>query len=158
MLGMDSLDISTVYGLYRKVLPSGYLRQLGRRFGLRRGIYSLGSVVWLMIHQRLQANGSLAQTVRQLRSPAGRRLLLACKRVREGRISAATGGYCQARQKLPILAASTMADRIFQRLQAQLRPGWPGINKPIFLLDGSDRKSTRLNSSHIQKSRMPSSA
>ena len=26
------------------------------------------------------------------------------------------------------------------------------------LMDGSDRKSTRLNSSHIQKSRMPSSA
>lgn len=129
--------MSTVYGLYRKVLPSGYLRQLGRQFGLRRGIYSLGLVVWLMIRQRLQANGSLAQTVGQLRSPGGRKLLPACKRVREGRISAATGGYCQARQKLPILAANLMADQIFERLQAQLRPGWPGVDQPIFLLDGS---------------------
>ena len=30
--------------------------------------------------------------------------------------------------------------------------------KPLSLLASQDRKSTRLNSSHIQKSRMPSSA
>ena len=37
--------------------------------------------------------------------------------------------------------------------------GWcePGRESPFVMLD-QDRKSTRLNSSHIQKSRMPSSA
>jgi hypothetical protein len=30
-----------------------------------------------------------------------------------------------------------MADRIFERLQSQLRPGWPGVKRPVFLLDGS---------------------
>ncbi len=129
--------MQTIYGLYRKVLPSGYLRRLGPRFGLRRGIYSLSVVVWLMIRQWLQADGSLAQTVRELRSPAGRKLLPACKRVREGRISAATGGYCQARHKLPREAANLMADEVFERLRAQLRPGWPGIDQPVFLVDGS---------------------
>ena len=34
----------------------------------------------------------------------------------------------------------------------------PVINEYIFSLDGLDRKSTRLNSSHSAKSRMPSSA
>ena len=35
----------------------------------------------------------------------------------------------------------------------------PRLDAPLFdRLDVKDRKSTRLNSSHIQKSRMPSSA
>ena len=42
----------------------------------------------------------------------------------------------------------TSADAVFSHLQV-----WQDINH-----DGQDRKSTRLNSSHIQKSRMPSSA
>ncbi len=137
VLIMSPLDIDSIHELYRKVLPSGFLRQLDRQFGLRRGIYRAGVVVWLMMRQRLETNGSLAQTVRELRSPAGHKLLRPCKRVREGRISAATGGYCQARHKLPILAANMIADEIFERLQGQLRPGWPGIDQPVFLLDGS---------------------
>ena len=43
--------------------------------------------------------------------------------------------------------------------------GWGGVEMMFFasrsgpmLTEGQDRKSTRLNSSHIQKSRMPSSA
>ena len=36
--------------------------------------------------------------------------------------------------------------------------GWVITNKQFFEKMGEDRKSTRLNSSHIQKSRMPSSA
>jgi len=137
VLIMSPLDIDSIHGLYRKALPSGFLRRLGRQFGLRRGIYSLGVVVWLMMRQRLQTNGSLAQTVRELRSPAGRKLLPACKRVRDGRISAGTGGYCQARQNLPIEAVNLMADEIFEHLRAQLRPGCPGLDQPVFLLDGS---------------------
>ena len=36
--------------------------------------------------------------------------------------------------------------------------GSPSIDFPIYKGTVGDRKSTRLNSSHIQKSRMPSSA
>ncbi len=149
---MDTLDIHTIHGLYRKVLPSGFLRRLGRQFGRRRGIYSFGVVAWLMMRQRLQTNGSLAQTVLELRLPAGRKLLPTCKRVREGRISASTGGYCQARHNLPILAANLMADEIFERLRAQLRPGCPGIDQPVFLLDGS---SIRLSAQGDLPERYP---
>ena len=35
---------------------------------------------------------------------------------------------------------------------------WCGVQKTNILLDDSDRKSTRLNSSHVVTSRMPSSA
>lgn len=90
-----------------------------------------------MITQRLQAGGTLATVVQQLRSGGYGKLLKRCKRVREGRISAATGGYCQARQKLSKLVASQIVDDLFERLQAVLREGWPGLQRPLFLLDGS---------------------
>ena len=43
---------------------------------------------------------------------------------------------------------------------AELRPEYAGLWRfdPAHTRIGLDRKSTRLNSSHIQKSRMPSSA
>ena len=41
----------------------------------------------------------------------------------------------------------------FPWLEASYKSHWAPIAAPM-----SDRKSTRLNSSHIQKSRMPSSA
>jgi hypothetical protein len=80
--------------------------------------------------------------VRQLRTSAPRALLGRCKRVREGRISTATGGYCQARQKLPILAVRMMLERIFHQLQVLLGPGGLAVPAPVFLLDGS---SVRLS-------------
>jgi hypothetical protein len=135
---MDTVNTATLYELFRQLLPGPYLRQLGRQFGFcRRGIYSLRLVMWLMICQRLQHNASLAWAVRQLQTPVPRALLAGCKRVREGRISTATGGYCQARQKLPILAATQMVERIFQQLQALLQPAGPAVAAPVFLLDGS---------------------
>ena len=64
-----------------------------------------------------------------------------------------------------------LTDHTFRRLAALLDPVQPRINlPPVNLSVGTpshkpppfvakiDRKSTRLNSSHIQKSRMPSSA
>ena len=50
----------------------------------------------------------------------------------------------------------------FRTLPGNISPIWPasGVALAAVLLCGRpiDRKSTRLNSSHIQKSRMPSSA
>jgi hypothetical protein len=135
---MDTRDVATVYGLFGQLLPGPYLRQLGRQFGFRRRrIYSLRLVLWLMIWQRLQHNASLAWAVQQLQTSAPRALLGRCKRVREGKISTGTGGYCQARQKLPLLAARMMLDRIFQQLQVLLGPGGLAVPAPVFLLDGS---------------------
>jgi hypothetical protein len=95
----------------------------------------------MMIRQRLQANGTLAEAVAQLRAGDYRCLLRRCKRVRvgriSGRISAATGGYCQARQKLSKLGVIAIVDEFFGRLQAVGREGWTGLQRPVFLLDGS---------------------
>jgi hypothetical protein len=72
-----------------------------------------------------------------LRSGGCRGLLQRCKRVQEQHISAATGAYCQARKKLSKLVVVQIVDELFARLQEVLREGWPGLRRPIFLLDGS---------------------
>ena len=48
--------------------------------------------------------------------------------------------------------------RLFGRVAIGLALSMSGITIALFLVTKQDRKSTRLNSSHIQKSRMPSSA
>ena len=52
------------------------------------------------------------------------------------------------------------ADSVFHRGETKTISGTaaPGSTLTVTLSDSRDRKSTRLNSSHIQKSRMPSSA
>lgn len=131
-------EVTTVLHLFRRVAPPRYWRRLGGQSGFcRGGIFCLPLVIWMMITQRLQSGGTLATAVQQLRSGGYRDLLTRCKRVRERRISAATGGYCQARQKLSKLVASQIVDDLFERLQAVLREGWPGLQRPLFLLDGT---------------------
>ena len=61
-----------------------------------------------------------------------------------------------------VLSLATMADNLFGHCESTINV-W-GMQEVIaglhasFFNDTLDRKSTRLNSSHIQKSRMPSSA
>jgi len=136
---MASPDLFDVFCLYRRVMPAGVLEYLQQQAGVRarRGIYALPVVVWLMIVQRLQPNGTLASSVQQLVQGVADPLLKDCKRVRESRISARTGGYCQARQKMPTLVAERVNEEIVERLRQQLSEPWPGLEGPVFLLDGT---------------------
>ena len=135
---MELEELGSVVGLFRRMGPTSYWLRLGRQSGFRRrGIFSLAVVVWMMIEQRLERQGSLAAAVMRLRTGGCRGLMRRCKRVREGRISASTGGYCQARQKLSILTVKQIMDDFFERLETVLREGWLGLGKPIFLLDGT---------------------
>ena len=122
--------------MFCHIAPPRYWSRLGGGFR-RQGIFSLAVVVWMMMAQRLQSRGTLAEAVARLRSGDYRRLLQRCKRVRAGRISGATGGYCRARQKLSKLVVVEIVDELFTRLQEVLREGWKGLQRPIFLLDGS---------------------
>ena len=56
-------------------------------------------------------------------------------------------------EHLLALSAASCFMRTFLRLAAE-----HGLEVLGYVSSGTDRKSTRLNSSHIQKSRMPSSA
>ncbi len=107
--------------------------KLGRRH--RRGIYSFVVVLWLMIWQRLHPRGTMSHAVQLLAQGAGRRLLTACKRVQEDRVSSAPGGYCQAVKRMPKLVPEQVTRELVERLNRELVvPGLPG---PVYLVDGS---------------------
>jgi len=100
----------------------------------KRGIYSAPVVLWLMMLQRLQGRGTLASGVQLLLQGAAKPLLARCRRVRRRRISCRTGGYCQARQKLPIGWMRQVSQEIIERLREVLQPAG---EVPVLVVDGS---------------------
>lgn len=129
---MGEAELGDILRLYQRVGAAGDL-QAGRR----GGIYSLAVVFWLMIVQRLQPGGTLASTVQQLAQGVADPLLSDCKRVRERRIASSTGGYCQARQKMPKRIAEEMTDEIVEQLRQQISQPYPDLDHGVFVLDGS---------------------
>src|SRR5260370_11384530 len=136
MTSPNFVDLSLFEQILRAVAPTTFLAQLCQEHNLkfRRGIYTLTVVIWLMIYQRLSGKGSLSAAVQFLARHAvhWQKLGNICKRVREQRISTGTGGYCQARLKVPTLIASGVCDHIFEQLQNPLPAPLPHIPPPVF--------------------------
>lgn len=124
--------------LYQQIVTASLLQYLQRRAGWRvpRGIYSARVVLWLMIVQRLHGGATLASAVQLLIQGAAGDLLENCRRVRHGRISTRTGGYCQARRKLPKLLCRQVTEEIVEQLRQVLSRD-AAEQRNVFLLDGS---------------------
>ena len=131
----------TLERVLQRAVSASFFDQLCRKHNLRvrHGIYSLAVVVWLMIFQRLNGKRTLCSAVQFLTRQAvhWQRWPGVGKRVREGRISARTGGYCQARLKMPTLVADSVCHQIFEQLQGQMREHLPDVPRPVFVLDGT---------------------
>lgn len=136
---MDSPDQCQLLRLFQKAAPPVFFRQLQQRQGwdFRDGIYSIGVVVWLMIWQRLQGPRNLVAAVQHLLQGGAGDLVSGCKRWREDRVSSATSGYCEARQRLPKLVAVEVIDRIVEQLRTEVQEGWQGLHRPVFVVDGT---------------------
>jgi hypothetical protein len=136
---MASPDLSSIALIYERCAPATLFEYLQKRAGVkvRRGIYSLRVVVWMMMLQRLHAKGTLTSAVQLLQQGSAEGLLESCKRVREGRIGCSPGGYCQGRQKASTLVVRQVSDEIVQRLRNELSLPWPGLKQPVFVVDGS---------------------
>lgn len=136
----DFCDHAPTWLLFQRVLPDRFFEQLSLELGLpsRQGIYSVAIVIWLMIYQRLHSKGTLSSTVHWLaRHAAQLPQAQPCLRVRQNRISTHTGGYCQARQKLPTLVVTRVMDQLFTQLQQQMRETRPEVPRPMFVVDGT---------------------
>jgi hypothetical protein len=94
-------------------------------------------VIWLMIWQRLRGNVGMAAAVQYLLQNEAAELQGDCRRWAADRVSAATGGYSQARHKLPASIVSNVTERIVGPLRAEMQAGWAGLRRPIFVVDGS---------------------
>jgi hypothetical protein len=61
-------DLSSIALIYERCAPAALFEYLQKRAGVkvRRGIYSLRVVVWMMMLQRLHAKGTLTSAVQLL--------------------------------------------------------------------------------------------
>jgi len=138
VLGMASPNFANILDLYQRVVSTGVVEYLQKQLGrkVRRSVYSGQVVLWLMILQRLHPVGTLAAAVQLLIQGAAGPLLQNCRRVRRKRISARTGGYSQARQKLPTKLCRQVGREMTEQLR-QLLGLEDGPGPRIYLLDGS---------------------
>jgi hypothetical protein len=136
---MTSPQWSSLLKLYEQTVGSGVVQYLEQQSGVghKRGVYSASVVLWLMMLQRLQGRGTLASAVQMLLEGAAGPLLAPCRRVRRKCISSRTGGYCQARQKLPKLLCRQVSQELVERLRTVLNSAQPEGSANVFVLDGS---------------------
>ena len=141
MTSPNSVDPVLFERTLRTAASASAIDELCREHGwkIRPGIYSLVVVIWLMIYQRLNSKRTLSSAVQFLARHADQWQDQAHvgKRVRERRISTRTGGYCQARCKMPTLVASSVCDHIFEQLQVRMREQLPDVPQPVFVIDGT---------------------
>ncbi len=137
---MSSPDMAQAWSWFQKIAPDSYFEELiaAHHLRSRKRIYWVAEVVWLMMYQRLTRGGSLASAVFARAQGGGFRWQgSGGRRRRKKKISASTGGYCQARQRLPRLVAAQVSDRIFDELRARIQAGDPKLKRPLFVIDGS---------------------
>jgi hypothetical protein len=141
MTSPNALDSTLLVEVLQAAASPVAIQQIAEKHNgkARRGIFSLVVLVWLMIYQRLNSKRSLSSAVQFLvrhavlwRGQPG-----FCKRIREGRISARTGGYSQARRKMSTLVGSSVCDQVFEQLQIRMRHLQPDIPRPVYVADGT---------------------
>lgn len=131
---MDSKDVQLLQ-LFEQLTPvDGWGEEEGG--GRAAQIYSLAVVVELMLAQRLSPEGTLRGVVRELADGGLKRLLPDSKRVREGRISSAPGGYARACGRFSPEAIGRVCDRVLVDLARRIEPE-AGLERPLLLLDGT---------------------
>jgi hypothetical protein len=128
-------QLEDVHGLYLGCL-AGVIEYLQKQMQIkvRRSIYTAPVVMWLMIVQRLQARGTLADGVDALVAGVADPLLSGCERARQKRISRRTGAYSHARQRLPRLLCRQVLTELLTRLRTIMNPD---SVRPAYILDGS---------------------
>jgi hypothetical protein len=122
---------------FQKVAPDAYFQQHPLR--CRQRIFWLAVVIGLLIYRRLQGDGSLAWAVHALGQGGvcGWHRSQRCRRGRSKPVSVATGGYGQARQKLPTLVATQGTGHLLEQLRVQVQGHGPDLGRPVFVIDGS---------------------
>lgn len=143
VLGASPAD---VLSLYQRLLPAEFFDQLRQSEKLRQNnrVYHHAVVIWLMIAQRLQGNGTLQTAVLELlRGLPASFWPNPCKRLQVGpegqkpNLSAHTGSYNNARQALPVTMVEQCFDRAFEQLTGEAG-GSPGqVGRQAVFLDGT---------------------
>ena len=137
---------ASVLAVYLSLLSSERLAEAEARENNR--VYNTAVVVWLMIIQRLQVEGTLETAVLELPGLPASFWPNPCKRRQPGerRLSGNTGAYNQARQRLPVKVVQGLCDCLFEQLSAGTNGSLPTIGRRAFVFDG-----TTIRTPHTEK-------
>ena len=128
---------ASVLAVYLSLLSSERLAEAEARENNR--VYNTAVVVWLMITQRLQAEGTLETAVLELPGLPAIFWPNPCQRRQPGErpMSGNTGAYNQARQRLPVKVVQGFCDGLFEQLSAGTNGSLPTIGRRAFVFDGT---------------------
>lgn len=131
---MGMAEEQSLLRLFEEIVPVERWRELEPESGAQ--IYTLPVVVWLMLLQRLQPQGTQQAAVHEVAAGRLDPLLPESKRVREGNISASTGGYARACGRVSRSVLERVCDEVLRELQKRIaaEPEW---EFPVLLLDGT---------------------
>jgi putative transposase len=148
-LAVDASGVlqANVLLLFQQLLPVTFVSQALLGFKIREfsRVYSSLVVIWLMIWQRLQAEGTMKTAVVEVvRGLPASFWPQPCKRLRVvkegGTLSSNTGAYNQARQDLSLSVVEQCCDRVLEQLMAATRAAQPE-QRPAFFLDGTSLRT-----------------
>jgi hypothetical protein len=134
-------DEANLLTLFRQLLPAEFIAGVLRQAEIRENnrVYTSAVVMWLMIWQRLQAQGTLETAVLELlRNLSSSFWKEPCKRLTAATVeggtglSSNTGAYNQARQGLSVSVVEKCCDRVFTQLMEVEEK-----RRPAFFLDGT---------------------
>ena len=134
-----------VLTLFLRLLPAAYFDELGASQRRRQNnrVYTNAVVMWLLIAQRLQANGTLETAVLELvRGLPEVFWPEPCKRLQVGpegqkpKLSSNTASYDAARQALPVKVVEQAFERVFEDLIRETAP-LAQAGRRAFFLDGT---------------------
>ena len=100
----------------------------------RGAIYTTSVVLWLLVYQRLHKNATLQAAVKQLLDSASD-LCSDNKRIRDKTLSASTGAYSDARQRLTMEVSEWFADSVSDSIIATSPPSLG--DQRAFVFDGT---------------------
>jgi hypothetical protein len=133
---------NSALSFYLNVITEDFVTSLLKGSGVvrRNGIFQSSITIWLMLAQRFYEDISMAKVITQLQKYTEWEALLerasSSKRARSKEISNNTGGYSQARKKLPLDVVIGVADKLNEEaIKATKR----STNKysDIYVIDGS---------------------
>lgn len=120
-----------------KALPQELWEEVFKNSGatIRTRVFPWAVVIWLMIWQRLSKGGSLASTISAIRVGTFEGAYRSSG-ASYFKISGSTGGYSQARSRLPLKLVESSVDKIHEQIQElHAEQRWEGHK--VYLVDGT---------------------
>jgi hypothetical protein len=129
---LEEVEFDNAFELLSNLVDLSEANELAPKRG--NAVFTACVVLWMLIYQRLKRDASLEAAVKHLLDtrpdylPENRRL-------REGTLSTATGGYSRARSELPLEVVQWFAGQISQGIVAASEPLLD--DRRVFLIDGT---------------------